>query len=172
MARRYFFGRDRDVRAERRVADATVNRRFRGRDTERGFLTTDFFWPRQSFVRHSSSLSVAKTHAFIARTDSHNSVQSGRENWARQSAMIARQSRSNRSPPIVSAKREYSRTRPETFGDFHLKIANPDLQRRKRMPERRGFPAHSRVSWGAWSNATLPGWGGRIRTSIWRIRIG
>jgi hypothetical protein len=31
-----------------------------------------------------------------------------------------------------------------------------------------GFPAHSRVSWGAWPNAGMAGWGGRDRTSEWR----
>jgi hypothetical protein len=38
--------------------------------------------------------------------------------------VIGRKSLSNQSPPIVSAKREYSRARPETFCYFHLSSAN------------------------------------------------
>jgi hypothetical protein len=35
------------------------------------------------------------------------------------------------------------------------------------MHETPAFPAHSRVSWGAWQNAGLPGWGG----SADRVRL-
>src|ERR1700681_3655560 len=35
------------------------------------------------------------------------------------------------------------------------------------MREKPGFPAHSRVSWEAWRNAGLAGWGGRDRPSEW-----
>jgi hypothetical protein len=47
----------------------------------------------------------------------------------------------NQSPPIVSAKREYSRTRPETFGGFNLKIGELAAWRRKRMREKAGILA-------------------------------
>src|SRR6266566_8669740 len=42
------------------------------------------------------------------------------------------------------------------------------VQRRKRMREKPGFPAHSRISWEAWPNVGMGGWGGRDRTSEWR----
>jgi hypothetical protein len=35
------------------------------------------------------------------------------------------------------------------------------------MLEKPGFPAHSAVSWEAWQNAGMRGWGGRDRTSEW-----
>jgi hypothetical protein len=44
-------------------------------------------------------------------------------------------------------KTEYSRTRVETFGDFHLKFGKAGAQRRKRKRKMPGFPAHSYVSW-------------------------
>ena len=62
-----------------------------------------------------------------------------------------------------------SRTRPETFGDFHLKFGQPGVRRRNRMREKPGFPAHSRVSWGAWSNAAMAGWRRRDRTHAFLI---
>src|SRR2546429_4002467 len=37
---------------------------------------------------------------------------------------------------LVSAKREYLRKWPETFGDFHLKFGEARLQRRRRMREK------------------------------------
>jgi hypothetical protein len=37
------------------------------------------------------------------------------------------------------------------------------------MRKKPRFPAHSRVSWEAWPNAGMGGWG-RNRTSIWRFR--
>src|SRR6187431_548675 len=69
---------------------------------------------------------------------------------------------------MVSPKREYLRRRPETFGDFRLNLGKAGVQRRKRMREKLGFPAHSRVPSGAWPNAGMAGWGGRDRTSEWR----
>jgi hypothetical protein len=82
--------------------------------------------------------------------------------------VVGRQSRSNQSPPIVSAKREYLRIWPETFGNFHLRTGKLGVQRRNRMREEPGFPARSPLSWGARPNARMAGWGGRDRTSEWR----
>ena len=72
------------------------------------------------------------------------------------------------SPPIVSAKRECSRVWPETFGIWRTKTTDLGVWRRNRTREKSGFPAHSRVSWGARPNAGMAGWGGRDRTSEWR----
>jgi hypothetical protein len=58
---------------------------------------------------------------------------------------------------VVSAKREYPRSRPETFGDFHLKIGEPGVRRRNRMREKPGFPGHSRASWGSLAER-MNGW--------------
>jgi hypothetical protein len=69
--------------------------------------------------------------------------------FAKSTAFIGRQSWSNPSPAIDSPKREYSRKRPETFGDFRLKFGRAGVRRPKRMREKPGFPAHSRVSWEA-----------------------
>ena len=59
---------------------------------------------------------------------------------------------------MVSPKREYLRRRPETFGDFRLNLGKAGVQRRKRMREKPGFPAHSRVPSGAWPSAGMAGW--------------
>jgi len=71
---------------------------------------------------------------------------------------LGRQSRSNRSLPIVSPKREYSGTLPEIFGDFHPKSGKSGVQRRYQIRELPGFPGYSRVSLRAWTNARLLGW--------------
>ena len=42
----------------------------------------------------------------------------------------------------------------------------------KRIREKPGFGASFRSCLGAWQNVRMPGWGGRIRTSKWRIQIG
>jgi hypothetical protein len=74
--------------------------------------------------------------------------------------------------PMVSAKREYLRIRPETFGDFHLNFGKPEVRIRNPMREKPGFPALSRVSWEPGPKAGLPGWGTRDRTfnSLFRLR--
>jgi hypothetical protein len=79
--------------------------------------------------------------------------------------VVGRQSRSNQSPPIVSAKREYLRIWPETFGNFHLRTGKLGVQRRNRMREKPGFPARSPLSWGAWPNAGM-GWLGREGSNL------
>jgi hypothetical protein len=83
--------------------------------------------------------------------------------WREPRILSARES-GEESPLIVSPKREYSRRRPETFRNFHLKFGKAGGQRRNRMREKRGFPAHARVSWEARQNAALPGWRRRDRT--------
>jgi len=45
----------------------------------------------------------------------------------------------------------------ETLGDFRLKFGEPRVQRRNRMREKSGFPAHSRVSSEGWPNAEMGG---------------
>src|SRR5712691_2523441 len=40
---------------------------------------------------------------------------------------------------MVSAKREYLRTRPETFGDFHLRIGEPGVRRQNEFAKSRDF---------------------------------
>jgi hypothetical protein len=75
-----------------------------------------------------------------------------------------------RSPPIVSAIQEYSRSRPETFGDFHLAFGEwepGDVTEYANSPDFRPILA-SLGSLAERRNAWLGG--GRIRTSIWRIR--
>jgi hypothetical protein len=83
---------------------------------------------------------------------------------------LGRLSGSNQSPPIVSAKQEYSPAMPETFGNFRLKISEPGVRRRNRTRKKPGLPAHSRASWRAWPNARMAGWRGsadrtRLRTN-------
>ena len=57
---------------------------------------------------------------------------------------------------------------PETFADCRLRIADLGVQKRNRMPQKQGFPAHYRVR-KASPNAGMAGWGGgRDRTSEWR----
>jgi hypothetical protein len=63
-----------------------------------------------------------------------------------------------KSPPTVSAKREYLRIRPETFGDFRLNFGEPRVRRRKRMREMPGFPAHFRFVSERRPIAGMPGW--------------
>ncbi|MEH2567751.1 hypothetical protein V1289_007378 [Bradyrhizobium sp. AZCC 2289] len=82
-------------------------------------------------------------------------------------AALRRQCRSNQSPPIISAKREYSRLGSETLPDFLLECGKPRLRRQIQMREKPGFPAHSRVSRGAWPNAGMRGW----RRSADRTRL-
>jgi len=41
--------------------------------------------------------------------------------------------------PMVSPKREYLRRRPETFGDFRLKIFKPGVRRQSRRREKPDF---------------------------------
>jgi hypothetical protein len=63
----------------------------------------------------------------------------------RSTAMVGRRWQSNPSPPIVSAKREYLRIWPKTFGDFSLNFAQIGSRETKTMREKPGFPTHSRV---------------------------
>src|ERR1700733_5450819 len=53
------------------------------------------------------------------------------------------------SPPTISAKREYSRTWPETFANWRPEITDLGVWGRKRPREKPAFPAHSRVSPGS-----------------------
>jgi hypothetical protein len=62
------------------------------------------------------------------------------------------------SPPTVSAKREYSRTWPETLANWRSEITDLGVWRRKRTREKPSFAAHSRFSRGAWPDAGMPGW--------------
>ena len=61
--------------------------------------------------------------------------------------ITAPQSLSNQSPPAASAKREYSRTRPETFGDFHLKFGCRESGDEIECAKSRDFGPFSRFSW-------------------------
>ena len=72
------------------------------------------------------------------------------------------------SSPIVSAKREYPRTRSETFGDFHSKIGQLGVRRRGPIRETLAFTAVLRAGCEVSRTAGMPGWGGRDRTSEWR----
>jgi len=74
-------------------------------------------------------------------------------------ATCGRQSWSNYSPAIVSAKREYSPSRLETFSKLHLRIGEPAVRGRNRMCKMPDFPGHSRASWEAWPHAGTRGWG-------------
>jgi hypothetical protein len=69
---------------------------------------------------------------------------------------------------MVSAKREFLRIGPETFGDLRLDIGELGSGDRNRTRETPGFPAASYVFWGVRPKAGLAGWGGRIRTPRWR----
>jgi hypothetical protein len=57
--------------------------------------------------------------------------------------------------------------RPETFGDFRLKIGKLGVRRRDPIPEKRGFTAPSRSGCEDWPNAGMPGW----RHSAHRTRL-
>jgi hypothetical protein len=52
-----------------------------------------------------------------------------------------------KSPPIVSSKREYSRTWPETFGSWRPKIHELGGWRRNRIREKPPFSALLRAFW-------------------------
>jgi len=56
-------------------------------------------------------------------------------------AALRRQSRSNWSLPKISAKREFSRKRPETFGNFAPEITRCAVWRLSRTRESRDFRA-------------------------------
>jgi hypothetical protein len=74
-------------------------------------------------------------------------------------------------PPLVSAKREYFRTRPETFADFHLKNLPPSVQRKSNARKAQICSLCARLSWT--SAERMNAWAGAgDRTSIWRIGFG
>jgi hypothetical protein len=78
---------------------------------------------------------------------------------------VTRKAKKNATPAKqIPAKREYSRTRPETFGDSRPMSGEPEVQRQIRIREKPGFPGYYRVSWGAGRNAALDGWSRRDRT--------
>ena len=76
----------------------------------------------------------------------------------------------NKSLAVVSAKREYSRTWLETFGNWRPDIGDFGIWRRSRMREKPLFPASFLVSWRAWSNSGMPGWRRRDRTHAFLFR--
>jgi hypothetical protein len=112
-------------------------------------------------IRTGKAPSVAQTCRALAAAGGIQSFVGGNPR-----ILSARES-GEESPLIVSPKREYSRRRPETFRNFHLKFGKAGGQRRNRMREKPGFPAHARVSWEARQNAALPGW----RRSADRARL-
>jgi len=68
-----------------------------------------------------------------------------------------------------SEKREFSWIRLETFGNFRpykFEHQSPETFRDEKSPHLAGLFSSKK---GNSLKRTLPGWGGRIRTSIWRI---
>jgi hypothetical protein len=85
--------------------------------------------------------------------------------WIAYEVDVTRKAKKNATPAKqIPAKREYSRTRPETFGDSRPMSGEPEVQRQIRIREKPGFPGYYRVSWGAGRNAALDGWSRRDRT--------
>jgi hypothetical protein len=76
-----------------------------------------------------------------------------------------------RSPGRVSRKREFSWIRLETFGNSRPKKferRSPETIRDEKSPPLAGLSATKE---GNSPKRGLPGWGGKIRTTIWRIGI-
>ena len=82
-------------------------------------------------------------------------------------ALVGRQSRSNQSPPIVSAKREFFGIRPETFRDFGPEEQRPGACRLAQVREKPGFRGLCGAGCKPWRIAGLGGW----RRSVDRTRL-
>jgi hypothetical protein len=72
---------------------------------------------------------------------------------------------------IVSAKREYLRSRPETFSVSGSLSANPPSSGSALCTEKPAFPGYSGPSWEGGLTVGMAGWGGREQTSEWRNKI-
>ena len=75
-----------------------------------------------------------------------------------------------RSPAAISQKREFFKCPPETYPLFRSENAqNRSPETGGQFAKARHWRAFLRVSGTVSPKAGLPGWGGRIRTSRWRI---